>query len=680
METTISKACKGLNMEKKINPFNELYITESIGVDPFVKLFSPTLVNDALPIFQPGNVVLRGLQGSGKSMLMDLLRPEIFIAYKDSGEKFPVPKQCQKFIGAGINLTTSGATDFSERLIVDNSIEDEANVNPIYFGDFFNYYIIADLLNSIDIIFKTQNEEIAGELGISLNIKTFNKFSKEICKEGCWEGFLKNVKDYAGIREKILGRIRGYRSFFNHNINSIPDGIKTTKTKIGEPIAVVANKLRKCGVLNSDTQVYIRIDQYEELYYLEKLYKNFIPQYRQLVHKALGSRQSEVSYRIGTRKYSWPEIPKLFNSFNVLEKERDFKLIDLDEALRQKEAKKGWIYPELVSDVFYRRLKMCGYALGAEKNILEGVFGKKLSPKKKVATYISNPSIENLIYGEKDWPKSWKRVFKKLADESLLSAKLGEAWLRQKGVDSKNINSLNSFPWEKKEKRWWKKERIEQALMQIASKNRQRLTWQGKEEIISLSGGNILIFLSICQHIWDVWIRDTRKIQHDPKMLPSIEGKIQSIGIFEASSFWYEKIPERPQGKIRKEFIRNLGSFIYKSMTADKKMSYPGGNGFSLNLDELDKDDEMKEKLTEMENFGDLIGLKHTSKRRGEKRWKWYMNQIFSPYFKIPYVHTKEPLYVNLPKVHEWIGEKKVGKKIDKVGSKKADKNQLELF
>ncbi len=659
-------------MEKKINPFNELYVTESIGGDPFVKLFSPTLVNDSLPIFQPGNVVLRGLQGSGKSMLMNLLKPDIFIAYKYSGEEFPIPEQCRKFIGAGINLTTSGATDFGERSITDDSIDDEINPSPIYLGDFFNYYIVADLLNSLDVIFKTQDKEIADEIGVSLDINSYNKFAKKICNEGCWEGYLKNVKSYPDIVQKILERIKKYRSFFNYNINSIPNEIKVTKTKIGEPISTVANKLKECGVLNPETQIYIRIDQYEELFYLEKLYTNFTPQYRQLIHKLLGSRESAVSYRIGTRKYAWPEAPQIINSSNILEKERDFKIIDLDETLRQKESKKGWVYPDLVGDVFSRRLKMFNYEGSTGENILEYVFGKKLSPEERAAEYITHPSMENIIGWEKDWPEMWKKTFSTLANDNLLSAKLGEAWLRQKGVDPKNPNSLNDFPWEKKEKKWWKKERIEQALMQIASKNRQRLIWRGKDDIIYLSGGNILIFLSICQHIWDVWIRDTRKKKFNPKIPQNINGEIQSIGIREASTFWYEKISERPGGKKRKEFIGHLGSFFNKSMTEDIKMSYPGGNGFSLNLKDLNSDDEIKSFLNESENFGDLIGLKHTSKRKGERRWKWYMNQIFSPYFNIPYVHTKEPLYVRLPQIYEWLGEKK--------RIKKMSKDQLELF
>ena len=43
-----------------INPFNELYIAETIPPEQFVTLFSPYLVKDVqdgLALFQPGNVV-----------------------------------------------------------------------------------------------------------------------------------------------------------------------------------------------------------------------------------------------------------------------------------------------------------------------------------------------------------------------------------------------------------------------------------------------------------------------------------------------------------------------------------------------------------------------------------------------------------------------------------------------
>ena len=48
-------------MPRRPNPFHELYMTETIGPRDFVQIFSPLLINDTLEMFQPGNVVLKGV-------------------------------------------------------------------------------------------------------------------------------------------------------------------------------------------------------------------------------------------------------------------------------------------------------------------------------------------------------------------------------------------------------------------------------------------------------------------------------------------------------------------------------------------------------------------------------------------------------------------------------------------
>ena len=100
-------------MGARVNPFHELYMTETIRPNDFVDVFSPLLVSDAMELFQPGNVVLMGVQGSGKSMLLALLKPQVQIAYRRAERSFPVPDEFNRFIGAGLNLTRSGAIDLA---------------------------------------------------------------------------------------------------------------------------------------------------------------------------------------------------------------------------------------------------------------------------------------------------------------------------------------------------------------------------------------------------------------------------------------------------------------------------------------------------------------------------------------------------------------------------------------
>src|SRR3954468_9693113 len=130
-------------MPTLINPFHEMYVTETIAPSSFVSIFSPVLLRDTLLLFQPGNVILRGVQGSGKSMLLNLLKPEIRIAYAQTETPFPVPPEFSHFIGAGINLTRSGALDLGQRPIESN-VDEDFQVLPRHFADYLNYWIVRD--------------------------------------------------------------------------------------------------------------------------------------------------------------------------------------------------------------------------------------------------------------------------------------------------------------------------------------------------------------------------------------------------------------------------------------------------------------------------------------------------------------------------------------------------------
>src|SRR5882672_11412731 len=97
------------------NPFHELFVTDSAAAEDFVRYFSPFLVPHMLELFQEGNVVLKGTQGCGKSMLLKLLAPETRVAYAERVDgsareierrrEFPIPTDLCDFISAGVNLS-----------------------------------------------------------------------------------------------------------------------------------------------------------------------------------------------------------------------------------------------------------------------------------------------------------------------------------------------------------------------------------------------------------------------------------------------------------------------------------------------------------------------------------------------------------------------------------------------
>ena len=172
--------------------------------------------------------------------------------------------------------------------------------------------------------------------------------------------------------------------------------------------------------------------------------------------------------------------------------------------------------------------------------------------------------------------------------------------------------------------------------------------------MLALSGSHLLIFLFLLQHIWDAWLRDNRGRSDDEFQFP-IDVDVQSQGVMEASIEWRSKQIEGPNARQRKKFVDILGEHFYTTLINDKAMSYPGGNGISISNVELETEQNIFLFLSEAASFGDLFETSHTSKRKGEKRTKYYLAPILSPVFRIPAIHTKEPEYIGATQVINWL-------------------------
>ena len=178
-------------MSVRMNPFQELYVTEAFadgGEDKFVKGFSPVIVKHALGLFQPGNIVLKGLPGSGKSMLLNLLRPDIRIQYSRADVPFPVPREFSKFIGAGINLNRSGADRFGQRPF-DRDPETDAALAPLYFADFVNCWLVFDVLTSLISIRDSKETGLAKAIGVSDSVTKLRDAAVNLSRDDCWFGY-----------------------------------------------------------------------------------------------------------------------------------------------------------------------------------------------------------------------------------------------------------------------------------------------------------------------------------------------------------------------------------------------------------------------------------------------------------------------------------------------------------
>jgi hypothetical protein len=333
--------------------------------------------------------------------------------------------------------------------------------------------------------------------------------------------------------------------------------------------------------------------------------------------------------------------------------------------LRRHENRKTWIFPSFVEDVFVRRLRHVGLAPkeASGHQLLENIFGPGMPAFDKARKY-GGRNRSRSVKVNQDWPAEFKEGLLQMAEDDPLSARLLEAWVLQR-LDRSTQGKRAVLPSELNmgmlaemgAKPWWNKERLDLGLVQIAGRCQQRPLWSGHSEVVDLSGGTILTFLSICQFIWD-----TQKQvggQATRSELSEIETEIQAVGIFKASDYWLKKISqETGRSGDRFRLAKQIGKVLARNLYADRQMSYPGHNGFSLADDELQRFPHVKGLLEEMSDYGTIVSWPHTTKEKDRRsRHKFYLNPVLCPQFKMHYKRLKEPAYIHPRQVEEWMDE-----------------------
>jgi hypothetical protein len=643
------------NKELKLarNPFHHLYVGEHISPDGFVALFSHYLVPHAMALFERGNVVLTGIQGSGKSMLFQLLRPEVRLAYAQSGKEFPLEGENAKFIGAGINVNVAECNQFGQR----RSPSDEFELE-LMFGDFLNYYIVLNLLENIDIL--SENSNVCNNVGLRRTLANENAFCTSFCSNRVWNGYFSGCKGWQSIKEKIRDRLDFYKTYLAFGDVELNREVSKTKTSPGSPIREVVKILRDSELIDNDTDIFILIDQYEELATIGGNQQKKVD-FRSVANRFLNQRDPSVSYRIGTRGYAWRKHIGIFGTDAKLDQGRDFTLLQLDELLARRQDASTSIFPEFARNVFRRRMT---YEAAIQKDDsapceIGEIFGKSLLPR-ELADYYAVKNPEAILKLEKEWSTEIKSALRELARTDPLSAKMGEIWLRQKGIDS--LDGAEGEPWKKKP--YWVKERIEPTLLKIAGARSFKPVFSGSDDILGLSNANILNFLGICRAVWaeaaKVGSKQLGAVSGHSKMPEfPIEFRIQSIGIHQAAREALDKLDsEYGMSKDRYLFVDFVGSMFRTILSNDATLSYPGHNGFSVTIEELNKSPDVADFLIELSDYGNVVMADHTT-RYGDKkhRKKFHLNPIYTPVFRIPYQRTKEPKYVTAEIVRDWMAK-----------------------
>ncbi len=674
-------------MSSMINPFHTLYLTEGVGEFDFPVLFSPVLIPFVEPLFLPGNVLLKGMQGTGKSMLLSLLDSNVRLAFwendrKKLSTKFPTGDPLKpadrRFIGAGINLSYSKALKLNE-LVISKDPRENAQLTRAYFADFVNCSVLRDLLGSLQKLVTQlvirEGQDRLSEIGLCGDVERLEAAAQKLLKHPTCD-FLAGNETVVEIREALDRRLHDYRRRINSPRNQLPDIVDRTRSLLGEPLEAAAELFRDEGVISPDTHVFVTIDQFETLSRRvssglddeEERSKRF----KEEIEGLISNRVRSVYYRIGTRPNSLLE---------GCDASRDYVEVDLDRILQRRETdrRKG-VFHWFLEDAFRRRFGQSGMA-GSDRVVdskapLKHVFGttEKLARQGELNAPKNRTRVVNPI---KTWPDEIGNFLVQLAETEPVAARLGEAWVRQqaarlkkkRGKSTESDDSLQAVfdladwqasgpPWMRKDKQWWRKERMPVAVLQIAASNAQRCPHSGEMAIVQLSGENVLAFLSICREIWECHARfqGLDDVTEGGSWEFPFATNRQAEGIREASRIWHDKMASSPTGHSLLRFLDLLGKKLHEKLVDDRQMSYPGANGISLTRRDYETDPDIKRLLDDATAECYLLRRRHTPKTlsRGESI-KWYPHPILAPYYELTVPHTKEPLYLTISKLRSWL-------------------------
>ena len=524
----------------------------------------------------------------------------------------------------------------------------------------------------------------------------------KITKQDCWFGTLEGVNTIEELEQRIGNRIMFYRNWVNGNLADLqpPNSVRSSKTNIGEPIARTADSLRDSEVIKADVPVLIRVDQIEELHRaFTNRQRQLLLTFRKMINRVFAARDARVHYRAGTRRYGWRsnhDFLSIWGSEARLEERRDYLLIDMDAELFSQGEIKNSIFEQFATDAFQKRIK---YYLRDEEvsnikpNLAKSIFGKHPLPEQRLAQLNQNPDDTqidralglDLSIDGGVWTDEWRACLRKIyrsGNAGMLNAALAAAWGRQTGgghskAQHRELPPPKEAPW--KTRKWWRKERLDKAVLQLVTRCQQRFMWWGFNDIRSLSGGNITVFLHICHRVWDGFLKSQSSIPLEKRIDLLNEGEIspniQSAGILFASNDWFNKLPEEPGGNSRQNFVQALGARLNKDMMEDLPMSYPGGNGVSILLTDYKSDapdfTQLRNFISEAVGYGVLFETEHASKSKTDgKRIKFYLHPILCPRFQLPEARTKEPYYWNIQQFINLIDNSNVTMRETKISSK----------
>lgn len=658
-------------MKKFSNPFQGMaYITEK-GVSPEKVLESYSIIplNHLLSYLnQPINSFFVGRNGVGKTMVLSLFQTPYQKALFLKTNKKKLREERKEIVKllpddviaiySNIDSPYTRLTQFQGKVQTDNDWKKS-------FADYYGHNLIRNLISTIEelsIIKEWRNKNHVAELDTGTLDVISQAYSEKISKElpdainiSSWEG----LKTYIDLRIdnwiKVVSKL-GADSYSG----------PTECVQLITPCLLLMKELKIKKVIKEDCRLFIVIDQYEALY---EHRKNI--DFRSIFNLAMRQAargETRIEFKIGVRLYGYKDNLKSFGSGSKLDLEKECQEIFIDEITSK-------YYDKFIEDITRKCLeKTPGYE-DYTKNVKK--LFVSLEPVQEVREYIGNSEKldkhfsrffekcylekENIISNITDLTKNTETLDYKVWIETLLSIyaerfinrnknnKSLEPLLKEE-LENRYINLksilLNHSLSSKSSEYYSYKDLKNGALFFIAAsyKNKPKI-YSGYETLVDASSRIVLHYIDTVSEAFNSYLLEKRdKIEPLP-------ANLQSDAIYRKANRFFENIPNKvPLGTALSQFLNNLG-ISFRGLQLDTSLKNPNPNGFSVSKDlakQFEPESIEADIIIKVLSYGFLEEEKHKDKNRMKgKRYKYYLNRLFCPYFGISIIHGKDPLYIH---------------------------------
>jgi len=347
------------------NPFS-LGLSTELLEEPseYKRAFSERiLVSETLQVLQPVNVILTGPQGTGKSMILNLLRYKVLSEFLSTDHELPLYlADAPPFLGISINLTRAGFHAFGRRSIARYIKSDDKVIDTDCAADYLVHFLLKEFLLGLQFLHSDRGLRLRKWLPIDMR-ENEQDILRALAEWDCWSGFYSGRHSFTSVLDRCEKRLNSWRTYLAGN-RAFSDEILSTIVPLQDPLHLMGNLLRSFDPARR-LSLYVVIDQYEELLGLNPEHAS---QLQRIINTLIKARDPVVYYKMGVRTFDWGTELRVLGSESKVETQRDYVHIDLADLLVRTESstpifsrnRSRWLFAQFAEDVAVRRIQFEG--------------------------------------------------------------------------------------------------------------------------------------------------------------------------------------------------------------------------------------------------------------------------------------------------------------------------------